>query len=203
MDEKYKNEITSDKVTGKVCICLPLPPGFMRTLFNNDKAFIKRYITKDYKMYISGDIGYKTKEGYICIMGRDDDMIKVAGHRLSTGRIEEVIAKCEHISECAVVSMRDKLKGEVPFAFIVCDRKANNLENIKKDAMKRVIDDIGRICALKEVLIVDKLPKTRSGKIIRNLLKQIVNKDQLYVPPTIEDKNVITDILKAISKSKY
>lgn len=203
MDEEYRNQIITNNVTGKICIELPMPPGFMRTLYNNDKAFITRYITKDQKYYISGDIGFLDKNGYLCVMGRDDDMIKVAGHRLSTGRIEEVLSKIDHVSECAVVSLRDNIKGEVPFGFLVLDKDTKDSDNIKREAMNKVIEDIGRICAIKDIIIIDKLPKTRSGKIIRTLLKALINNDKLYIPPTIEDKTVVNDILKLIAKNKY
>jgi propionyl-CoA synthetase len=135
-------------------------------------------------------------------MGRDDDMIKVAGHRLSTGKIEEVIAKVKGVVECAVVPKKDTLKGEVPIAFVVCERDVQHVKKVKDDIMLKVINDIGRICALKDVIVVDKLPKTRSGKIIRQLLKGIVNNDTLYIPPTIEDKDVVKHIIFIFSKSK-
>jgi propionyl-CoA synthetase len=135
-------------------------------------------------------------------MGRDDDMIKVAGHRLSTGKIEEVIAKVKGVVECAVVPKKDALKGEVPIAFVVCEKDVQYVKKVKDDIMLKVINDIGRICALKDVIVVDKLPKTRSGKIIRQLLKGIINNDTLYIPPTIEDKDVVKHIIFIFSKSK-
>lgn len=201
LEEGYIKEITQPCQEGKICIELPLPPGFMKTLYNNDKAFIERYITKDNSHYISGDIGWKTEKGFICVFGRDDDMIKVAGHRLSTGKIEEVVAKVNGVSECAVVSEKDELKGEVPFCFIVCQKEASHKE-IKEKVKDKVINDIGRICALKDVVVVEKLPKTRSGKIIRSVLKSIVNKSRIYVPPTIEDKTVVNEIMKIFAKPK-
>ena len=191
LKEDFSEEIinSSKDNPGLICIKLPLPPGFMVTLYNNDKAFLERYITKDNKYYITGDIGYKDSNGFICVLGRNDDMIKIAGHRLSTGKIEEIICGINEVVECAVVSKRDKLKGEVPFGFIVLKNDIGN-KNIKDviDVIKKnVVDKIGKICQINDVIIVKNLPKTRSGKIIRALLKQIVNRDKIYIPPTIED----------------
>ena len=150
-------------------------------------------------------IGFINEDGFVCVMGRDDDMIKVAGHRLSTGKIEEVIAKVKGVVECAVVPKKDTLKGEVPIAFVICEKDvvcSCDVKKVKDDIMLKVINDIGRICALKDVIVVDKLPKTRSGKIIRQLLKGIVNNETLYIPPTIEDKDVVKHIIFIFSKSK-
>ena len=191
--------INSNKNTpGIICIKLPLPPGFMITLFNNNNAFIERYISPNRLYYITGDIGYKESNGFICILGRNDDMIKISGHRLSTGKIEEIINKIDEVVECAVVSKKDKLKGEIPFCFIILknDIGINNYDDIIDKVKKSVVDNIGKICSINDILIVKNLPKTRSGKIIRALLKQIVNKDKIYIPPTIEDTKCVSDILK-------
>ena len=200
LKEDTKEEmLNSNKNTpGLICIKLPLPPGFMITLFNNNNAFVERYITPNKLYYITGDIGYKESNGFICILGRNDDMIKISGHRLSTGKIEEVINKEDEVVECAVVSKRDKLKGELPFGFIVLknDVDITNYQYIIDKIKKSVINNIGKICSINDLLIVKNLPKTRSGKIIRALLKQIVNKDKIYIPPTIEDSKCVSDILK-------
>ena len=204
LDEDMQHEVMKC-YNGKICIELPCPPGFMRTLYNNDNAFVERYISKDGKYYITGDVGFINEDGFVCVMGRDDDMIKVAGHRLSTGKIEEVIAKVKGVVECAVVPKKDTLKGEVPIAFVICEKDvvcSCDVKKVKDDIMLKVINDIGRICALKDVIVVDKLPKTRSGKIIRQLLKGIVNNETLYIPPTIEDKDVVKHIIFIFSKSK-
>ena len=189
LKEDTKEEmLNSNKNTpGLICIKLPLPPGFMITLFNNNNAFIERYITPNKLYYITGDIGYKESNGFICILGRNDDMIKISGHRLSTGKIEEVINKEDEVVECAVVSKRDKLKGELPFGFIVLknDVDITNYQYIIDKIKKSVINNIGKICSINDLLIVKNLPKTRSGKIIRALLKQIVNKDKIYITHNI------------------
>ena len=189
---------------GLICIKLPLPPGFMVTLYNSNQAFIERYITKDYKYYITGDIGYKDSNGFICILGRNDDMIKISGHRLSTGKIEEIICQINEVVECAVVSKRDKLKGEVPFGFIVLKNDMGNKDqkDVINDIKKNVVEKIGKICQINDILIVKNLPKTRSGKIIRVLLKQIINRDKIYIPPTIEDAKCLPEIIK-IFEDKY
>ena len=206
LKEDFSEEIlnSSKNTPGLICIKLPLPPGFMRTLYNNDSAFIDRYITKDKKYYITGDIGYKEPNGFICILGRNDDMIKISGHRLSTGKIEEVICGINEVVECAVVSKKDKLKGEVPFGFVVVkdDVENKDLSGVVNSIKKTVVDKIGKICSINDILIVKNLPKTRSGKIIRALLKQIVNKEKIYVPPTIEDAKCLPEIIK-LFEAKY
>ena len=204
LQENLKDEIinSSKNNTGLICIKLPLPPGFMRTLYNNDNAFIERYITPNKLYYITGDIGYKESNGFICALGRNDDMIKVSGHRLSTGKIEEIIAKIDEVNECAVVSKRDKLKGEVPFGFIVLKKDIDESNNVIDKIKKAVIVNIGKICSISDILIVKSLPKTRSGKIIRALLKQIINGDKIYIPPTIEDTRCVSEIIK-IFNYKY
>ena len=176
----------------------------MCNLYNNKKAFIERFITKDNKYYITGDIGYKESNGFICILGRNDDMIKISGHRLSTGKIEEIITGINDVVECAVVSKRDKLKGEMPFGFVVLkdDIDNNDINDVINNIKKNVVEKIGKICSINDILIVKSLPKTRSGKIIRALLKQIVNRDKIYIPPTIEDKKCLSEIIK-IFDAKY
>ena len=206
LKEDFSEEVinSSKNNPGLICIKLPLPPGFMRTLYNNDSAFKERYITKDNKYYITGDIGYKENNGFICILGRNDDMIKISGHRLSTGKIEEIISGINEVIECAVVSKKDKLKGEVPFGFVVLknDIEKKDINDIINNIKKNVVENIGKICTINDILIVKNLPKTRSGKIIRALLKQIVNKDKIYVPPTIENVKCLPDIIK-LFEAKY
>ena len=118
-NNNYNSCNSSNYEVGRICIHLPMPPGFMKGLYGNEKIFISKYFTSDLEYYITGDIGYINNEGFLCVLGREDDVIKVAGHRLSTGRIEEVLNEVEGVIECAVVGMKDKIKGEVPVAFIV------------------------------------------------------------------------------------
>ena len=211
-DIKILDEITNEVLEkpnslGKVCIKLPMPPSFMLTLWGNDEAFKKKYISPDNMYYISGDCGYFDEEGNIHIMTRLDDMIKVAGHRLSTGRMEEVLTKIPEVSEAAVVSVFDELKGELPFAFIIC-RKDVDISNhevvhhLESMAKEHIVNEIGAISRLKGVLVCNKLPKTRSGKIIRALLKNIVNNEELKIPSTIEDTSVIDEIISQLKNEK-
>jgi propionyl-CoA synthetase len=198
--ENLKEEKGPNNV-GMVCIKLPMPPSFMLTLWKNDKAFLEKYISNDENYYISGDCGYFDNEGNIYIMTRMDDMIKIAGHRLTTGRMEEALLKCKEIVEAAVVSIKDELKGELPFAFIVCKNgiKISEKELIEK-AKEKIVYEIGAIARLKGVIICDFLPKTRSGKIIRGLLKNLINKEEYTIPSTIEDTSVIQFIEKLIDR---
>ena len=213
-NNNYNSCNSSNYEVGRICIQLPMPPGFMKGLYGNEKIFISKYFTSDLEYYITGDIGYINNEGFLCVLGREDDVIKVAGHRLSTGRIEEVVNEVEEVIECAVVGMKDKIKGEVPVAFIVINNNIinnsksinnndyNNNSKIIEKCSVNVINKIGRISALKKIIVVKKLPKNKSGKIIRKLLKNVINNEKIFIPPTIEDKYVVSDILKQINKFK-
>jgi propionyl-CoA synthetase len=211
-DIKILNEeleiLTEPHAMGKICISLPMPPSFMLTLWGNDQAFKDKYISKDNKYYITGDCGYFDENGYLNIMTRLDDVIKVAGHRLSTGRMEEVLTKMEGIVEAAVIGVNDELKGELPFAFIICksgidtnkDEVYNKLIN---EAKEHIVNEIGAISRLKGCIILQRLPKTRSGKIIRSLLRNIVNREELKIPSTIEDAHVLDEVTQELIKQKH
>ena len=207
LDEHTSEELLAPNSFGKVCIKLPMPPSFMLSLWGNDQAFLAKYISTDNKYYISGDCGYIDEDGFIFIMTRLDDMIKVAGHRLSTGRMEEVLTKINEISEAAVVSVYDELKGELPFAFLIC---RHGIDTKNKDVTKKICDmakehivhEIGAISRLKGVVICNRVPKTRSGKIIRGLLKQIINKEEIKIPSTIEDESVVEEVIKLLQEEK-
>jgi propionyl-CoA synthetase len=183
-----------------------MPPSFMITLYGNDEAFQQKYLTKDKLFYITGDAGFFDEEGNLHILNRTDDVINTAGHRLSCGRIEEVIMFIPEISESAVVGVNDKLKGEVPFAFIVlnsgisCEDKINEI--IKK-AKEEVVEKIGAISRVKEILVVEKLPKTKSGKIIRACIKKIINKEEYIIPKTLEDKETLFEFIELLKKLNY
>lgn len=203
-EDESLTEIDEPKKSGLVCIKLPTPPSFMTTLWENDNAYIERYISKDKQYYITGDIGFFDEKKQITILSRNDDIIKIAGHRLTTGKIEEVILKVPEVVECAVVSLKDYIKGEVPFGFIILknNTKKEDLDKIKNNIMNKVANEIGAISRLKGILFSEKLPKTRSGKIIRKLLKQIINGDKLDIPPTIEDESVIDYIQNKLKEEK-
>ena len=204
LDEDLCHELGVNQM-GKICIRLPMPPSFMLTLWGNDNAFLHKYISSDYQYYITGDCGYFDHNNFINIMTRADDMIKVAGHRLSTGRMEEVLTKVSHIVEAAVVSVNDELKGELPFAFIILKNnvESNTIEKVINEAKEAIVHDIGAISRLKGVLVCNRLPKTRSGKIIRSLLRNLINKEECRIPSTIEDVSVIEEIKNDLIKFKH
>lgn len=208
LDEETGEELTEPNQLGKVCIKLPMPPSFMLTLYGNDKAFLDKYISADNNFYVSGDCGYFDEQKNIYIMTRLDDMIKVAGHRLSTGRMEEALIKVSEIVEAAVVSVKDELKGELPFAFLICknDVDIQNDDVYKKlvnKALEQIVHEIGAISRLKGAVLCNRLPKTRSGKIIRGLLKSLINKEAYKMPSTIEDAGVIDEVTDILEKNKF
>lgn len=207
LDDDY-NEV-SQGTLGRICIELPMPPAFMVTLYGNDEAFIQRYISPNLKYYISGDCGYFDEDGDIFIMTRLDDMIKTAGHRLSTGRMEEVILKVKGISEAAVVPILDELKGELPFGFVVVNEDIKDEEKKKEicaQAKDIIVKQIGAISRLKHVVICERLPKTKSGKIVRGLLKDILNQkkdNEIHIGNTVEDgEEIIKEIKEVLIKEK-
>ncbi|MGI9376115.1 MAG: AMP-binding protein [Tsuneonella suprasediminis] len=178
---------------GTLLIEQPLPPGAFRTLWNNPERFAAGFM--DYPgHYTTGDAGKIDEDGFIHIMGRTDDIINVAGHRLSTGQMEEVVANHPQVVECAVVGAADELKGEMAVAFVVTKPGFADHEEAKYEIVTSIRGDIGPIAAPRAIYFVDGLPKTRSGKILRNLLRDIVNGADVVVPQTIEDPAVITHV---------
>ncbi len=190
---------------GKIYIKLPMPPSFMQTLWGNVEKFKKVYLTKDEKYYITGDSGYFDENGFIHVLNRTDDDINISGHRLSTGRIEEVLMKIPEIAEAAVVGVNDRFKGDIPLGFIVLNshidyEHKDKIDKIKLKAKEDVILHIGPICKVKDLIIVDKLPKTRSGKIVRGLIRKILNKEYYEIPKTLEDKHVLDQLIEEARK---
>uniref|UniRef100_H2ZN28 Acyl-CoA synthetase short-chain family member 3, mitochondrial n=1 Tax=Ciona savignyi TaxID=51511 RepID=H2ZN28_CIOSA len=187
---------------GNIVAQLPLPPGTFQTLWNQDERFQNTYFTKYEGHYDTMDAGMQDEEGYISVMSRTDDVINVAGHRLSCGHIEEVINSHEQVVECAVVALDDKLKGSIPFGFIVV--KSGNVTNCSNpksflpSIIKLVRDVIGPVAAFKHAVFVKRLPKTRSGKTPRNTLQAICNRQPYKVSPTIEDASVYPDLENSI-----
>jgi propionyl-CoA synthetase len=180
---------------GNIVVKLPLPPGALPTLFHNDEGYRKSYLSHFPGYYETSDAGYLDEDGYVYIMSRVDDIINVAGHRLSTGGMEEVLAGHPDVAECAVIGVADALKGEVPVGLVVLkaghDRDAGE---ITKELVGRVRSTIGAVAAFKRVLIVQRLPKTRSGKILRNVMRAIADGKEPAVPATIEDTAVLGEI---------
>jgi propionyl-CoA synthetase len=190
------------KTLGRVFIKLPMPPSFMSTLYGNDEAFKKKYLDEVPGYYSTGDAGYLDDKGFLHVTTRVDDIINTAGHRLSTSQMEEVLTHHNDIVEAAVVPGKDEIKGEIPIGFVVLKSgsKKDPIE-LEKECIKKVRNDIGAVASFKKCIIVEKLPKTRSGKIVRNVLKALVNGDEPKIPPTIEDVKVVEDVRKAVKKA--
>ena len=179
---------------GLVCVKLPLPPGALADLWQDTERFERSYLQPVPGYYFSGDGGYRDDEGYVFITGRVDDVINVAGHRLSTAEMEEVIAANSNVAECACFGIHDELKGQVPMAMVVLNHNACGIEELVpelKDAIRR---DIGAIASIKQIIEVQRLPKTRSGKILRKTLRAIVDGEPYSVPSTIDDPAILEEI---------
>lgn len=180
---------------GVVALKLPLPPGCLTTIWNNTERFRGSYLSQYPGYYLSGDGGYLDEDGYLFIMGRTDDVINVAGHRLSTGEMEEIVAAHTDIAECAVFAGKDELKGQVPIAMVVLKDGSNASEAEIAEQIRLLIrDKIGAIACLKTIKVVERLPKTRSGKILRKNLRQLVDGEKIVVPSTIDDPAIIDEI---------
>ncbi len=177
---------------GAICVRLPLPPGTLPTLWGDDERFITSYLSTYDGYYVSGDGGYVDEDGYLYVMGRTDDIINVAGHRLSTGSMEAVIASHPAVAECAVIGVADPLKGQVPRGFVVLKAGIDaDPAEVRSELVQRVRDEIGPVAAFKEVDVVDGLPKTRSGKILRKTMREIADGKDGNPPSTIEDTAVL------------
>jgi propionyl-CoA synthetase len=188
---------------GNIVIRLPLPPGCLPTLWNNDNGFVSSYLTDFPGYYQTADAGYEDEDGYFWIMTRTDDVINVAGHRLSTGEMEEVLASHPDVAECAVIGARDALKGQVPFGFLVLKSGvARAAEDVIREVVAMVRDRIGPVAAFKQATIVDRLPKTRSGKLLRGTMRLIADGEPYAVPATIEDPSVLEEIKQALQSAR-
>lgn len=197
LDDESK-EVSSGK-SGHVVIKLPMPPSFMSTLWRNDEFFKLKYLSQFEGYYCTADSGYIDADGYIHIMSRVDDVINTAGHRLSTASLEECLNSHPIIAESAVVGGLDDVKGTVPVGFVVIkDGSTANKLQLEKDLVKLVRHDIGPVACLNMLFVVDKLPKTRSGKILRRTLKCIIDGKEFKIPPTIEDPSVLKSIKKVV-----
>ncbi len=189
---------------GSLAIKLPLPPGCLPTLWNNDAGYETSYLVKHPGHYLTGDAGYCDEDGYLYIMSRVDDIINVAGHRLSTGAIEEVLAGHPDVAECAVVGVADDIKGEVPVGFVVTKAGVTKTDaDLMRELVERIRQQIGPVAAFKTALVVTRLPKTRSGKILRGTMKRIAD-SQAYAPPaTIDDPAILGEITDALRAAGY
>lgn len=180
---------------GLIVIKLPLPPGTLPTLWNAESRFLESYIKVIPGYYFTADSGYIDREGYVFIMGRVDDVINVAGHRLSTGAMEEVISKHPDVAECAVFGIEDSLKGQLPLGLIVLKSGVNrDSKQIKQEIAQMVRNQIGPIACYRDTVIVERLPKTRSGKILRGILRKIADGQSYTMPATIDDPAILVEI---------
>jgi propionyl-CoA synthetase len=187
------------KEEGAICIKLPLPPGTLPTLWGDDDRYVASYLSAFPGYYLTGDDGYIDEDGYLFVMGRTDDVINVAGHRMSTGAIESVLAAHPAVAECAVIGVADEIKGQIPRGFVVLKAGAS-AERLSEDLITAVRENIGAVAAFKSVAIVPSLPKTRSGKILRKTMRGIADGKDEAPPSTIEDPAVL-DALRPILRA--
>ncbi len=186
---------------GAIAIRLPLPPGTLPNLWNAEARFIKSYLTTFPDHYETGDAGYIDEDGYVYIMARTDDVINVAGHRLSTGAMEEVLASHPDVGECAVIGVADALKGQLPLGFVCLNKGvARDPAEVVRECVGLVRDKIGPVAAFKLAVAVDRLPKTRSGKILRATMAKIADGQPWTMPATIDDPATLDEIAKALSQ---
>lgn len=192
LDEQ--GEEVSAGVEGYVAVRLPLPPGTLKGLWRNPGRFRDGYLKKFPGYYFSGDGGYMDEDGYVFITGRVDDIINVAGHRLSTAEMEEVVSSHKDVAECAVFGVHCDIKGQKPLGLIVLKSDTADEKSVQEEVIKEVRKEIGAVASFRDVLVVKRLPKTRSGKILRKLLRQLADDISFNVPSTIEDADVIPEI---------
>jgi propionyl-CoA synthetase len=207
MDVRVVNEQNEELKAGQIgalVIKLPLPPGTFPTLWNADQRFIDAYLAEFPGYYKTADAGYIDEDGYVFVMSRTDDIINVAGHRLSTGGMEEVLAAHPDVAECAVIGVDDQMKGQLPVGFLVLKAgvKRNHVD-IVSDVVKMVRERIGPVAAFKTATVVNRLPKTRSGKILRGTMQKIANGEEYKTPATIDDPAILGEIAEALKGVGY
>ena len=186
---------------GAICCKLPLPPGTLPTLWNADERYKQAYLEEYPGFYKTADAGYIDEEGYLYIMARTDDIINVAGHRLSTGGMEEVLASHPDVAECAVLGVADDLKGQLPVGFLVLKSGVErNDADIVKEVVAMVREKIGPVAAFKLAAVIQRLPKTRSGKILRGTIQKIADNEDYKMPATIDDPAILDEIETALER---
>ena len=196
-------EINSGEI-GALVIKLPLPPGTFPTLWNADERFIEAYFSEFPGYYKTADAGFIDEDGYVFVMSRTDDIINVAGHRLSTGAIEEVLAAHQNVAECAVIGVADQLKGQLPLGFLVLSAGVNRSHaEIVNETVNMVRNRIGPVASFKIATVVQRLPKTRSGKILRGTMKKIADGEEYKIPATIDDPEILAEVATALGEIGY
>ena len=199
-----ENEPVKDGDIGAISVKLPLPPSSLLTLWNADERFLDSYMTEFPGYYKTADAGYRDEDGYLYIMARTDDIINVAGHRLSTGGMEEVLADHPDVAECAVIGVADDLKGQLPVGFLVLNAGVEkDHSEIVSGVVKMVREKIGPVAAFKIATVVDRLPKTRSGKILRGTMQKIADNEDYKMPATIDDPVILDEIKVALEGIGY
>ena len=196
-------ELPADEI-GAICIRIPMPPGSLPNLWEAEERFVKTYLTGFPGYYETADAGYKDRNGYLYVMARTDDIINVAGHRLSNGALEEVLSSHPDVAECAVIGVADPLKGQLPVGFLVLKVGAGaSNEEVVADVVAAVRAEIGPVAAFKTAVVVDRLPKTRSGKILRGTIVKIANAEPWEMPATVDDPIIFDDIATALETVGY
>lgn len=194
----------ADGEIGAVVVKLPLPPGTLPTLWQKDDLYIQKYLSHYTGYYLTADAGFKDEDGYLHIMARTDDIINVAGHRLSTGGMEEVLASHPDVAECAVIGVKDELKGEVPIGLLVLNAGVErDSAEIVAEVIQMVRNQIGPVAAFKQATVVNRLPKTRSGKILRGTIKRIADQTPYKTPATIDDPAILDEMKDAVGTLGY
>ncbi len=202
LDEEA-NEVSTDQI-GNIVIKLPLPPGCLPTLWNNDSGYREAYLNTFPGYYTTADAGFKDEDGYLWVMSRTDDIINVAGHRLSTGGMEEVLSFHPDVAECAVMGVADEIKGEVPFGAVVLKAGVERPDHeIIQELIQMVREKIGPIASFKTATIVKRLPKTRSGKILRGTMKKIADGVEYRIPATLDDPAILDEITETFAALGY
>lgn len=197
-------EIVPKGTEGNIVVKLPLPPGTLTTLWRNEERFLKSYMTKFPGYYETSDGGYIDEDDYVYVMGRMDDVINIAGHRLSTGAMEEIISNHPDVAECAVFGADDQLKGQLPVGFFVVKAGVTrDGAEIKDELVKMVRESIGPIACFRDACQVPRLPKTRSGKILRGTMRSIANSKEYKMPSTIDDPAILGEITETLTKMGY
>eukprot|EP01080_Neovahlkampfia_damariscottae_P005269 gene5269-8887_t len=202
-EESEIKEVKPDEM-GHIVIKLPLPPGTLLTLYNNDDRYIAGYLHKYKGYYLTGDAGYQDKHGNVFVMSRTDDIIKVAAHKLSTSAMEEVLQNHADVAESTVIGALDVIKGQTPIGFIVLKSDTTTpIEQIKKECIALMRKKIGPLADFKKVVVVQRLPKTRSGKIVRNVLRKIADDTPYQIPATIDDPEILKEIKESLKQVGY